>query len=193
MDFGMYEYHVYEPKEGMYDGFMDRFPILFKEKDMYSTQTCLANGIECPYGWYRLLEETCTYLEMLNYEYIKYGLQVVAEQVKEKMGTLCFYYRIDKSDDSCETIDPPTFCKVVEDCFKLKVRKIIDHAYRVSETICADCGTRLDEDNVRTTKPWINYVCKKCFDNRMENKKKFAESVEQKQHKKDKDDENGKK
>ena len=55
-------------KENGYSGFMERFPILFQNKDKPMTETCMCWGIECPIGWYYILEQLCTELEYSNME-----------------------------------------------------------------------------------------------------------------------------
>jgi hypothetical protein len=49
------------------------------------------------YGWMYAIEELCYKLEGLNYDYSKYGLKVVADQTKEKFGTLRFYTHIEQN------------------------------------------------------------------------------------------------
>lgn len=52
----------------------------------------MAFGIECPDGWYSLLYAMCQRLERIQDEY---GITVVADQVKEKYGSLRFYNHIE--------------------------------------------------------------------------------------------------
>ena len=88
-------------KENGYSGFMERFPILFQNKDKPMTETCMCFGIECPKGWYYILEQLCTELEYSNMESVaKWGMAIVAEQVKEKFGTLRFYFDVRNVDSN---------------------------------------------------------------------------------------------
>ena len=59
------------------------------------TESLMPFGWECREGWYDVLSELSYNLEALNQTYFeKYGLWIEAVQVKEKLGTLCFYYDI---------------------------------------------------------------------------------------------------
>lgn len=70
----------------------DRYPDIFREKGLPSTETCMCWGIECSDGWFDLLDKLCGQLTLLK----RYtGMEVVAMQVKEKFGTLRFYWRMD--------------------------------------------------------------------------------------------------
>jgi len=52
-------------------------------------------GMECGDGWYRPIRKLSYALEALNIEfYSEYGLRIQADQVKEKFGTLHFYYDV---------------------------------------------------------------------------------------------------
>lgn len=50
------------------------------------------------YGWINPVEKLCYAIEGLNYDYKKYGLQVVLDQAKEKYGGLRFYTHIDSRE-----------------------------------------------------------------------------------------------
>ena len=75
----------------------EAYPKIFKEKDLPMTQTCMCWGLECPYAWYPVIERLCN--AMQNYAWVggntPKGMQVVAEQVKEKYGTMRFYFRLE--------------------------------------------------------------------------------------------------
>jgi hypothetical protein len=82
-------------KDETWDGFMDKYEILFSQKSKPMSETCMCWGIECPIGWKGILTNLCDKLEFLNVEYgKKYGFKITASQVKEKFGTLRFYYSI---------------------------------------------------------------------------------------------------
>ena len=59
----------------------------------------LCSGGDCnpipDYGWSRPVKRLCYALENLNYDFKKYGIQVVLDQSKEKYGTLRFYTHMD--------------------------------------------------------------------------------------------------
>ena len=89
------------PKDATWDGFMDKYPILFQNSSKSMKETCMCWGIECPKGWWHILDQLCTVLEFHNMEFVKnYGVAVVADQVKEKFGTLRFYYDVRPVDEN---------------------------------------------------------------------------------------------
>ena len=59
-----------------------KYPNLYKEYGGDPGKTCMAWGIACGDGWYKLIDELSAKLEPLG---------VVAAQVKEKFGGLRFY------------------------------------------------------------------------------------------------------
>lgn len=69
----------------------ERYPDIFRERDLPMTQTCLYWGIETDDGWFKLLDDLCSQLTLLK----RYtGLDVVCRQCKSKLGTLRFYHHI---------------------------------------------------------------------------------------------------
>ena len=114
----------------------EKYPKIFRQKDLPMSQTCMCWGIETGDGWYQLLDTLCqdiqTYLEIhteVN--------QVEAEQVKEKFGGLRFYYC---GGDA-----------VIED--------LIAKAEDESQKTCESCGSK---KNVSQTNGWIQTLCDKC-------------------------------
>ena len=59
----------------------EKYPNIFKNKDLPMNQTCMCWGIECGDGWYDLIDGLCSQLSPT----------VIADQVKEKYGGLRFY------------------------------------------------------------------------------------------------------
>ena len=66
------------------------FDELFKDRDSSMQETCMCWGLDCGDGWYNILLALCQTIK--NIERNHKGLKVVADQVKEKYGTLSFYY-----------------------------------------------------------------------------------------------------
>lgn len=70
-----------------------KYPIVFTEYGGDMRKTCMAWGLTCGNGWYKLIDELCQILEPAG---------VVAAQVKEKFGGLRFYINAcdkDKHDE----------------------------------------------------------------------------------------------
>lgn len=69
--------------------------ILYCMRNRSCTETCVCWGLEVNNGWLNAIEDASQCLEALNYlMYPKFRVRVQADQVKEKYGTLHFYYSI---------------------------------------------------------------------------------------------------
>jgi hypothetical protein len=68
---------------------VEKYPQILRDYGGDKTKTCMHWGMECDDGWYNLLDEL---LEKLKFISEHSGVQVVADQIKEKFGTLRFYY-----------------------------------------------------------------------------------------------------
>ena len=166
------------PNDATWNGFMDRFPILFQDSKKPMSETCMCWGIECPIGWFHILEQLCTVLEFYNMEFTKnHGIAIIADQVKEKFGTLRFYYTIREVDkDGVEKVPETTDDsristeenkrRIYMDYLELLADNIISEADGMTEKTCADCGVPLDKENLVETKGWISYICKECDEKR---------------------------
>ena len=74
---------------------MELCKILYCQKDLPMTKTCMCWGFECGEGWHHILKRLSCELEALNIQfYDKYKVRIQADQVKEKFGTLRFYYSV---------------------------------------------------------------------------------------------------
>jgi len=144
-----------------------KYPKIFKQKDLSCKETCMCWGIDCGDGWYPLIEQLCAQIQWRCDEgetkYIYYHRvirfiskvfgntklygrwekkeisQVEAVQIKEKFGTLRFYYSggNDQTDD------------------------VISFAENLSGTICEYCGAT--QDVIQTT-GWVKTICKDCLE-----------------------------
>lgn len=113
----------------------DRYPKLFVEKDLPMSQSCMYWGIDCGDGWYGLLNKLCTQLVWLNENA---SADAIVTQVKEKFGTLRFYYR------GGDVLDLTEACVHKAEC---------QSAYT-----CETCG-KYGELNKG---PWYSVRCTKC-------------------------------
>ena len=115
-----------------------KYPKIFADKDKSMQESCMYWGLECGAGWYDLIDKLCENIQNYLDSHIDLP-QVVATQVKEKFGFLCFY--IDGGDDT--------------------IYQFISEASHISSTICEECGSM---EEVTNTKGWIKYLCKNCMD-----------------------------
>ena len=123
----------------------DKYPKIFQNKE--PTANYGGFGIECPDAWAPLIKELCSTLQF-NADANGYP-QAVADQVKEKFGTLRFYYHLERGDDGRKS-DPRH-----EGCLDGLIRAYEDF----SSMICAECGSN---DDVRPSEGWIVYRCAEC-------------------------------
>lgn len=70
-----------------------KYPEIFCDVGKSPQETPMAWGIECGSGWFELLDTMLQQIQHHQKYNSKTGHPVVAEQVKEKFGTLRFYYR----------------------------------------------------------------------------------------------------
>jgi hypothetical protein len=72
------------------------YPKLFAERGLDPAVTAMCWGFECGDGWFNILNHLCQniqhHIDWANRQEEKVP-QVVVEQIKEKFGTLRFYYR----------------------------------------------------------------------------------------------------
>lgn len=114
----------------------DDFPKLYRDKDESIQQSLIPFGFECSDGWFDLVYE-------LSKQITSIDDSVVATQVKEKCGTLRFYYY--GGND--------------------KIDKLVEEAERQSARICEACGdtkTAKLQDNYG----WYRTLCNKCLHGR---------------------------
>ena len=130
------------------------YPNIFKNIGGDKTVTCMHWGIECNDGWYDLLDSLCYRIsihctaqntryivETDKYEFVVEGdpeyMQVVAAQIKEKMGELRFY--TDGGDATTEGM--------------------IQMAEQMSTRICELCGSP-----AKTSRDsgWFHTTCDAC-------------------------------
>lgn len=80
---------------------INKYPRLFRQKDLPLTHTAMCWGIDCGPGWYNLLDNMCKELQYLTDE--KGHPQIEFTQIKEKFGTLRVYTS-GESDEQFEVI-----------------------------------------------------------------------------------------
>lgn len=113
----------------------DKYPKIFKQKDLSMKETCMCWGIDTPDSWFDILDKLCYNIQRIA---DKKGLeQAEATQVKEKFGSLRFYTNFYDED----------------------IESYIEKAEQRTMEICAVCSSK---DNIKTTSGWVTYLCEKC-------------------------------
>lgn len=95
-----------------------KYPLIFKQKDLPMSETCMCWGISTGDGWYHIIDELC---KKLNSTMNQYDIIVSAAQVKEKYGTLRFYYDIELG--TTWKFNPSIWFKIVDKVCGL-IRKV---------------------------------------------------------------------
>ena len=91
-------------KKELQDKLFEKYPKLYRQKDLDKTQTAMCWGISCGSGWYNIIDNlSATIQNRVDYlngegqhtyrDLPDNHVKVVCEavQVKEKFGGLCFY------------------------------------------------------------------------------------------------------
>lgn len=124
-----------------------KYPRIFRQKDLDMSKTCMCWGIEVGDGWYDIIDEICAGLDELYYEY---GVVIEASQVKEKFGGLRFYTEM-----------APRFLKLTKEEIKQIQQMeydIIGKGEKKSYSICESCGAPAKS----ITKGWYRTLCESC-------------------------------
>lgn len=142
------------------------FPDLYRDRNAPMTQTALCWGFEIGDGWFNIVYELSEFIQSrlanfneelmreyrynnhLDYEYTltdkektKIGVgkfNIIVDQVKEKYGTLRFYYHGEIDDDSM--YDERQKQRLTSICDEIMGAE--EMACRASSIICEICGNR---------------------------------------------------
>ena len=82
-------------REELDNALCQKYPLIFVNRGKDMKESCMYWGFSCGDGWYDLLDRLCESIQSYidNNSTEKNPIpQLVAEQVKEKFGTLRFYY-----------------------------------------------------------------------------------------------------
>lgn len=115
------------------DALCARYPVIFAQRYWPDTESAMGRGFECGDGWYTLIDALCACLQHET-EYDG-APQVVATQVKSKLGSLRFYTRNASQ----------------------RQRAMIALAGEVSMRMCEECGA--PGEVVKNVRGWISVNC----------------------------------
>jgi len=128
----------------------EKYPKIFRQKDLSMQETCMCWGFDCGDGWYNIIDTLCHQIQW----HIVYNLSededpevvnVEATQVKEKFGGLRFYYN--GGNDF--------------------ISGLVSMAESLSGKTCEECGAP-----GRATKGgWISTLCQPHYDTLEEQRK----------------------
>jgi hypothetical protein len=134
------------------DYLCQNYPILYQDRrttveDIYTKQGSLMGfGFECRDGWFYTINKLSEKLEFLNNQDV--GFQIVAVQVKEKFGTMRFYFKTIGSDGvetenlNIDFMGTARFVKTPESVslWYTIVNELVCSAEQSTERICEVCG-----------------------------------------------------
>ena len=123
-----------ELEKKLFENYKKCFGVLDNPQD-----NLMCFGFECGDGWYNLLDSAFRKI----YKIIPLGIEIKVEQIKEKFGTLRFYYT-PRSDDK-------DLCEIIND--------IVSNTENESSIICEVCGF---PGIVRSKGRWLACRCKEC-------------------------------
>lgn len=115
-----------------------KYPELFKQKDLPPKQSCMCFGIECEDGWYGLIDFICKNINKNG------GTEIF--QIKEKFGGLRFYINHGNNEefDLINTIEKFSYY-VCERCGSTKDVEQAQGGW--IKTLCKECLKKEGEKN----------------------------------------------
>jgi hypothetical protein len=145
------------------DRLVQQYPVIFRDWRGDPQRTCMAWGLETPPGWWAVLDAVCAEITAaaawVNRQHPDAGFCVVAEQVKEKFGTLRFYYRVEYRVEWAE--DHPEAPGTIDRACE-QIRGAVNLAERLTGRICNECGVPVDPGE-RDPEGWRwHTVCPGC-------------------------------
>ena len=115
-----------------------KYPKMFVDRNKSMQETAMCWGFSCGDGWFDLIDELCDSIQSYidnNSRQDRIIPQVIVEQVKEKFGTLRFYYQ--GGNDT--------------------IHGMVWFAESMSGRICEKCGN----PGTRQGEGWVFTTCKK--------------------------------
>lgn len=127
-----------------------------------------AFGLDCNNGWYQLIRDMCTEITAA-YKAESRPVDIVVDQVKEKFGTLRFYYHHEGRPITIHAFDN------LSDGHSLRIRpggseihqkvaEIVDKYEEMSGHVCEVCGA---PGELRTDLRWILTLCDEHYQKRV--------------------------
>jgi hypothetical protein len=141
----------------------EKYPKIFRDRNADMKTTAMCWGFSCGDGWYLLIDKLCSSLQW-DTDTNKYP-QVIALQVKEKFGTLRFYYSFDCSENAGKEDERTS----VRRCSEMD--GAVQFAESMSSVICMECGNTYGT-GVKPYGGWYLSLCDGCGKERIDEVKK---------------------
>lgn len=156
------------------------FPFMKRRKSLQEQKTegCIydlygAFGCDVSDGWYNLIHDMCAEIEKA-YKEANLEVDIVPVQVKEKFGSLRFYYDIREKEKNIHAIDALNVGSIRigasdNEGIYDKVREIIYKYEDKSKSVCERCGK---EGELRRDLGWITCLCDACHQEELDKRSK---------------------
>lgn len=144
------------------DMMVKRFPSIFADRNKPMTVTCMCWGFDVGPGWHPLLLDLCIKISAICR---MSGAVVVADQVKEKYGTLRFYYHVSLGNSRTSSFFKRVFGLFRKTPYLQKdriviiddiIRDVVNQAESASAATCEVCG---QYGQVRSVCGWYSSLC----------------------------------
>lgn len=179
------------------DKLCKKYPKIFVNRNKSPQETCMHWGFECSDGWYHLIDKLClaltytftTSIEVDEVDGKRLGIkpttwsgkvqyffkveppQIIADQVKEKLGTLRFYYHLEFDPNNIELANSGKYPKLkeVNEHYRNFMDGIVHFAETMSAYTCEVTGKsgsihvrggwfKVLNDDVAKQEPYIGYI-----------------------------------
>ena len=121
-----------------------------------------AFGCECSDGWYEILDSMCAEITKAFADEGR-AVDLIVDQIKEKFGTLRFYYHFEGQKPGISAIDFLGQGSLRISGGDVPIHKTIAAIVRKweerSAEICEKCGK---PGKLRKDRPWIRTLCEEC-------------------------------
>lgn len=151
----------------------------FMRRERYEQSPFYNFGFECREGWSQIIRDAC---EAITKRYAEEGIapediDFIPAQIKEKFGTLRFYYEYLDRTSAFENFETGVSMRVKSNIkgldertkkFREDIDKIVEEAERKSESVCESCGapgTLRDDRDKRIF--WLETLCDSCHDKKL--------------------------
>ncbi len=144
----------------------EEFLFMKQTRDPKDTSVYRTYGCECSGGWYEIIHDCC---RAVSDENDKVGIPVdfIPEQIKEKFGTLRFYYDFEDAPlaihafdciggDSLRFVPGSDNDDDEKKAFRQRIAEIVHNAEAKSTSVCEFCG---EKGIIRKDLCWIKTLC----------------------------------
>ena len=142
-----------------------------QREEGFVDDTYNAFGLECDDGWYDLIHDLCKEIDEA-YRDAGRKIDLIVIQIKEKFGTLRFYYAFEGKPHYLHAFDmfgADGGCSVRNlpkgDDFEDKIAEIVRKYEKKSGSVCEVCGSK---GKIRPELGYVQTLCDKCYKERID-------------------------